>query len=1317
MRLKRLELLGFKSFADRTVFDFGDHTMTGIVGPNGCGKSNVVDAIRWILGEQRPTSMRGKEMTDVIFKGSTSRTGMSFAEGCVILDNSCGTIERRGAEVAITRRVFKSGEGEYLVDGEQLRLKDVREMLFDTGLGSRGYSVLEQGRIDAVLSSNPIDRRRIFEEAAGISRYRQRKHECELRLNRVQQDMERLEDVVRELEGRERSLKLQAGKARRYVEVRDKWRTLRTRHLEQQHHELSAHLGDVRGRMKESETGLDSMRMSREEVEREVGLREREEEALRAQFESAGQEVSRLEGDGREMDERRRQLAARAVELEASAEEESKRAIELESEIQRRREELVALGAERADLMTELAVIETKVREEHDGSRETTRRYREARSNAEEQNAVVLQALHSRTEAQNTLGHQRQAREGIGERMERAGARLEEARETQHTANQELERTEAEAAEARERQRVAEEAGGRIEAELAELQENTEAAARRRADLEVERASAQSHADALADREEELEGMKEGDLTAAVEAGTGPISGWDLKGLVADRLQTDTEHARAVDAILGDRARALLVENTDAALKIVAWLRDEEEGTCSISLGRGIGVGGARPEVAAAAARLGTLGALIDHVRVEPGHEELASALLGDALLVESVEAGLGVLAREGEWRCVTPAGELVDSRGIIAGERRLTQGLTGRRARIEELTAQTTSIDGELEALDGDLKSLQDRRVAVRRAVSETAEELEAARAEYAEAMVAEQAASSRVGDAASAVEHAEREHQQVASETAGLEDGIRASEKSLRQAAEAFEGENEKLQELEDRRRTLEEERDKRARTQGAVEVERTRLAEASAGVERRAGDLERLIGDYVGEQSRISKQSTEHKDIAQSSTAEAEKIADDSAKLLAQRAEADGLLEELRKRNKSARGDLDVLREGRDSAVNEMEAATLAIGELRLEEQRHELARTEVLERAAEELELDAGDLSHGFEEVEGLTGVPKAMKELEREVRDLKRTLDRIGPVNTEALDELDGVADRLNFLKEQVSDLVRGRKMLVDTIARIETESERLFLDTFNEVRENFQRIFRQMFGGGKADVRLAEGEEVLDAGVEIMARPPGREMLPIGLLSGGQRTMTALALLFSVFESRPSPFCVLDEVDAALDDANVQRFLAMLDTFRGGTQFVVVTHNKGTMAHAQRLYGVTMQTKGVSRQVEVDFSEVDDFVPDMAQVAPAKELPRIEEPPPVPEVPRLKDYDEERASEFEIPRPPVEGDAELEDPVERAVVGAESVDAETGEPVVEVVDTETGEPVVELQPTAPSEEGEESVEESASEAEIVSEVSRASESD
>ncbi|MDE0891384.1 MAG: AAA family ATPase, partial [Planctomycetota bacterium] len=890
MRLKRLELLGFKSFADRTVFDFGDHTMTGIVGPNGCGKSNVVDAIRWILGEQRPTSMRGKDMTDVIFKGSTSRTGMSFAEGCVVLDNSCGTIEGHGAEVSVTRRVFKSGEGEYLIDGQQVRLKDVREMLFDTGLGSRGYSVLEQGRIDAVLSSNPIDRRRIFEEAAGISRYRQRKHECELRLNRVQQDMERLDDVVRELEGRERSLKLQAGKARRYIEVRDSWRSKRTCHLEQGYHELSEDLGEVRGRMSTHEEALENMRSSREEVERDLSLRDMEEGALRAQLDQASASSSRLEGDGRELDERRRQLAARAMELETSAERESKRARELEEEILRRREELVELGGERAELLTDLAVSEAQAKEAREGSKEATRRYREARAQAEQQNEQVLGALHSRTEARNTIGHLRQASEGIVGRVERTSSRLEEARQALRKGQEELERTSAEFVAVSARLSAAEEATARTEREFEDLEEAAASAERRRSKLEIEHATVVSRADALGDRTEELDGLQEGELIAAVDAGDGPIRAEELAGLVADRLHTSTDFARALDSVLGERSRALVVANVDSALRVAGWLRDDERGTCALTLGEGFGAS-SELDSSAASSRLGAVGALMDHVRVDAGCEALMRALIGDVLLVESIEAGLSVLARESCWRCVTPAGELVDAQGILAGERRLTQGLAGRRARIEELCLEAEGLSAELAALEGDLENLRGRRVAIRTSVEEAAAEHELARAASADAQVAEKAALSRMGDAEEAVQHATREDEQVSTEAAGLKERISTSEETLRVAEEAFEFENTSLQGMEDQRRSLEEERDERQRSEGGVEIERTRLAEASAGIERRAADLERLIGDYAGELERVRKQSEEHSGGAETSVAESESLAEASAKLLAERADADG------------------------------------------------------------------------------------------------------------------------------------------------------------------------------------------------------------------------------------------------------------------------------------------------------------------------------------------------------------------------------------------------------------------------------------------
>ncbi|MFT5734334.1 MAG: chromosome segregation protein, partial [Planctomycetota bacterium] len=346
MRLKRLELFGFKSFADRTVIDFGQTTLTGIVGPNGCGKSNVVDAVRWVLGETRPTSMRGSGMTDVIFKGSTSRPAMGTAEVTMVLDNESNVLPERGPEVAISRRLYASGEGEYLIDGQRVRLKDVKDLLFDTGLGSRGYSVLEQGRIDAVLSANPAQRRAIFEEAAGISRYRQRRHETELRLKRCDQDVERLEDVMGELRSRVRSLKIQAGKAEKYVVAKEEWTRERTRLLSHRLVGYDLTLDGLGPKISELEAGLGELREQRAECEGLIEEREAERSEVVEKLSTVGDEASRISGDLRALEERKSQLAMRIASWAASASEESERAGALEAQLEEREDELSTLGAD-----------------------------------------------------------------------------------------------------------------------------------------------------------------------------------------------------------------------------------------------------------------------------------------------------------------------------------------------------------------------------------------------------------------------------------------------------------------------------------------------------------------------------------------------------------------------------------------------------------------------------------------------------------------------------------------------------------------------------------------------------------------------------------------------------------------------------------------------------------------------------------------------------------------------------------------------------------------------------------------------------------
>ena len=1312
MRLKRLDLFGFKSFADRTLFDFGSDTLTGVVGPNGCGKSNVVDAIRWVLGEQRAKSMRGSEMADVIFKGSSSRPSLSVAEATLVLDNSSGRLEERGEEVSITRRVFKSGEGEYLVDGERVRLKDVREMLFDTGLGSRGYSVLEQGKIDAVLSANPLERRRIFEEAAGISRYRQRKHEAELRLKRVDADLARLDDVLAELTSRVRSLKIQAGKAERYVEAKEQWTSERRRLLQHRLVQHDGELSELRERLTGFEVATEELRGAREECEGDFAAREREGQSLTAEVERLTSDSGRLEGDGRALDERRTQLSARIHSLRLAGQEESERAEELASKLGEREGELGRVAheaheaAERAEAGTgELeAVVET--------ARELEERYRTLSKDVEGQNERVLELLHQKTEAQNTVRHLEDARLPADEREKRVRARLEEARRS--VADVEREEEEAKAAIGRSEEALtdADHRRREVAAELEILERTLAEVEAEKNELSLERTRVQSQIEFLLDRERDLEALDETARRVLQElSGTesaegleqSPVDPNDVVGLVADRLRTDTEHARALDAVLGERAHALVLHDRDAALRVARWLAASERGQLPLVVREGLttpsqaaqdpqqtqhseqapdetptlqapnaddpvdpaetaadegrqaslddprGEAPAEQEeeiLAPWAAKLlaqfdapeprpqaalsvepepvtaspvvegddateqgsraetdrqdraaiesdpRVLGSLVDYVTAEAGCEALRTLLCGGVFLASDLEAALALAARYDGARFVTLQGELVDAAGVLAGQRSLTQGAVGRRSSAAELEGEVRALDERLSASAARTAELDERRESVRLAAEQARQELDLARQVLAQAQAQHATAEARRADLAAGARGLEQESDRLTEEMQRLSGDLDAARERKTQVEADFERENTTLTELTLRRREVEGERDRAVRERGEKETERARVQEQLTALTRRKNDLERTLEETRFELERARRLAAEHEQEAEGGEEELEGLAAQSAELLTKRGELEERLREARQVAEASREAVEAVRRRSDEVTRKLEQTAEATTTTRLDLQRVELAREEVLARAQEELDLGPADLVRGFEPDEALSS-GSALDALEAEVRELKSKLDRLGPVNMEAMAELEEVGSRLTFLEEQRKDLAQSQAALRETVRTIDAESRRLFLETFEEVRGNFQRIFRQLFGGGRADVVLAEGEDVLDAGVEIVARPPGRELLSIALLSGGQRTMTALALLFAVFEARPSPFCVLDEVDAALDDANIERFLGMLDGYRTTTQFVVVTHNKGTMTACQRLYGVTMETKGVSRQVTVELDEVE----------------------------------------------------------------------------------------------------------------------------
>ncbi|MFT7677753.1 MAG: chromosome segregation protein, partial [Planctomycetota bacterium] len=881
------------------------------------------------------------------------------------------------------------------------------------------------------------------------------------------------------------------------------------------------------------------------------------------------------------------------------------------------RSELEVMGASVDELRTKAEQAASRATRLHQQTRELDARYKQARKAEELQNEQVLQRLHERTASQNKVTHLEQAEEPAAERVERVLGRLTEASSAVEEQAQGLEQKAAIASEsAAEVVRLEGEREARA-AERNAAEHGRKELGRKRAEGEVERASLSAKRESLLDRQRQLEELSDGTakLLSAIEEDAGPCQADGLRGIVADHVTIDTRLARALDAALGERATTLVARDAHVARRIVDWAREREIGEVAVCVPPGLGAPLCpAPSDYALFARYGNgvEGRLCDLIRCDPEFKPLARALLCDVVVVANLDLALSLVAENPRWRFVTPRGERVDAAGVLGGYREVTQGPVGRRSAAEELGRRVERLDVKVgEYLEQEGQAAE--RVAALQLALETCDaEREGHRARAAEAEGELAAARAHLEDQRKAAGRLQEEREQAEAEVTRLSTELESSRAVRIAAEEAFQAQNTHLAELDAERLSLEAERDELARERGRSEVERTQATSELSGLEGRIESEQRRVLQDQAEIERARGRAVNYTDNAVQGRSQAEVLEEQTEALGEARAELDERLDELRAAERAGAARSHEVRRKAEAVQARLDSAGELLNKHQLERQRLELASDEVLGRAREELALEPHQLRDG-EPVPELMDDDKALKQLERDVSEVKRQLDKLGPVNVEAVHELEEVGGRLDHLEAQAKDLAEARKSLAETVKAIDDESRKRFMETFEEVRGNFQRIFRQLFGGGKADILLEEDVDVLEAGIDINARPPGREMLSIGLLSGGQRTMTALALLFAVFEARPSPFCILDEVDAALDDANVERFLGMLSGFLESTQFIVVTHNKGTMGACDSLYGVTMQVKGVSRYVSVELKDVDEFVPDATtpKPAPAKD----EEPP------------------------------------------------------------------------------------------------------
>ena len=1254
--LQSLDLFGFKSFVDRTRFDF-DPGITGIVGPNGSGKSNVVDAIKWILGDQSPKSMRGKEMTDVIFNGASGRKSSGFAEATLTFNNENQLLPIESSVVQIGRRIWQNGDSEYLINGTTSRLKDIRNLFL--GTGSSAYSIIEQGRVGAILQANPSTRRTVFEEAAGISRYKARRIEALRKLERVGQNLLRLTDIVDKDEVQLNSTRNQAQKATTFRRVSDELKTWWIGLAADDYREHSARLAKIETIVSDFDTRINELETRKQESERVLSGIDRDTNSLDDRIRrvesrrgSEREQIARLEATvghqrrrGEELDGDRLELTRIASRLSHRFGEAERLGERAELEVEEIVEAFEKATRNRNSAALELETINRQIELER-GRFETIRRTQL------EQTRIVAACHEKVTGLEGRLGT-------LEIDQGETAKQLEQFAEL---------RAECENTFALLQSRVAE-----LKTELEAINDNVKAAKRIRDDLLAQQDEAVKELSAARERRsghqarigvlEKLERRQEGIGLGVREilerARTSDQAPWNLiRGSVSDLLEVDLERAPLVDVALGESAQWIvidqlaplgdyLLEHTSRLTDRVGFLSaDAPEASHS-------------PPSPDLSGQPGVIGPVADGVQANDGNGWLISRLLDNSWIVNTLADALRLSRGPGRGaRFVTLQGEMIERDGtLMAGPISTDASPLSRRSELRRLRT-------ELDDLEAQIGSDQDQ-------LGDLDESLVSAECDHTAATSQRESAANRMGrvetearDQQRELENTSQQYEALAAELERLEQSRQSSRQELDTAQQEQHTSAKRQQELETQaasiqadQETLREQRATKEETLDLARLEVTRQEERRSSLQdactRRLEDVDRHSDELDEARRRLGQTAEQHQDVNLQILNTGNRLAElalvderhgrDIEVLVADRnrlklkrtrlaTEDNHLLEDIGQlrqeqheeqlkaqeirlqfdaMNSRLRDEYQIGLE--DLKHSEASAFQLHLAELSRPDTQHELdtdqsgeelpgdSEEEPATEESTEADLDGGH--HPLPEETGnepgeLIEPPPGVTfetvrdELEAKVSRLRRKLKMMGSINTDALDDLEELEKRYEHLKHQRQDLVEAKATLEEIVRRLDEESQRLFRESFATIQTHFKEMFRKLFGGGESDIILEDHADVLDCAIDIVARPPGKELRSLSLLSGGEKTLTAVALVMAIFKSNPSPFCVLDEVDAALDDANIERYTSLLTEFAETTQFIMITHRKRTMTVADVIYGVTMEQPGVSKRISVRFEDV-----------------------------------------------------------------------------------------------------------------------------
>ncbi|MCF7802784.1 MAG: chromosome segregation protein SMC [Candidatus Marinimicrobia bacterium] len=1174
MYISKLEIFGFKSFAKKTELKFGPGT-TGIVGPNGCGKTNVVDAIRWVLGEQKTTVLRSDNMSEVIFNGSKTMKPLGMCEVSLTIHNNKGILPIEFNDVVVTRRLYRDGQSEYLLNKKVCRLKDIQNLFIDTGMGSDAYSVIELKMVEDILSDTKDERTRMFEEAAGVNKYKQERRAARRKLDATKEDLLRLNDILYEIEKNVSSLKRQMRKYERYQRYQN---DLKTKEIDLAGHKLWKIERDIHPLEQQLEQGKDFQSSSAEQLEIDEALQE----SLKQKIQKQEARVEGLDQDLGEIDEQRQNSQRNILvweEQKSAAEKSLERLRQEESNLEDRQKQtkvqIKELNQSLEEMEPKLREIQSRYADQQEVYQQIDGKYQEIRDTLNEYQDEKIESI-------TELADLRNKRERLIENRDRANSEIVSLRESIESLGEELHEKERKFRDLQQELEVLETGDVDREERVAEFrdqQETLQESIDKTRESLLKKESTEDVLRSKIDFYQELIENREG-FSSAVQFLTGEHTKVDgIIGTVADILKVDDDYQLAVENALGDQAEYLLATTRDAALGAIDVVTRSKRGRVSViplDMVKNLSIPSDPPDNGATR--------LTDFLDYDDKYSGVVQLLLGDVLLTDSLQSVSTDGEDQGKWRYVTRSGEVLERSSIMRGGKSDSEysSRVGRQETLDELQEELEKNLSGQEDIKGKLSKLREEYEAIQNSLND----LESAEQEQVSKRRELDQSISRLDYDIKRTKQQRQEHDQRIED---FQSQIQEIEGALKEIEPA-------LTELQERRQQLQQRVDE-------AEEDLEEISERRTTENNKLQDLRLEVASVENEQKTLSIRLSNSKETLQD-------ISDRFESIQKERDAARTTIQERKESLESEREKLSELEEQyrqlkqrreEEHGVLKKRQAEMEEVEARIKEKHREREsqydRIRNIERQISELESEERSIKERMRDRYGIDAKPEQMddeketspEELSQEIESLRSRIDRMGPVNLAVKEEYEEEQERLDFLTEQRDDLLEAEEDLLETIQRIDTQANSQFNEIFQEIRKHFQQTFIKFFPGGEADLQLEGDSDPLEADIVISANPGGKKLQSLRVLSAGEKTLTAIALLFAIYLVKPSPFCILDEVDAPLDDRNSQIFTGVVEDFAEDTQFIIVTHNKITMEAANYMYGITMQDEGVSKVVSVQF--------------------------------------------------------------------------------------------------------------------------------